>query len=163
MRSAAAPKKKSNGMTRSPCPSKTHFARCETVVEGRPTKVTWRCDHCGEHVISGEKFKPTNARIHLAANKTYGICSNLCQATDDHAEGRKQEFRNLIKKVQQKKATKARKRKQQAARLAARSDARNKKKNGNQKSTTVSKWMQVTKQTSQSRSGPSPTIFQQMP
>ena len=98
------------------------------MVEGRPTKVTWRCDHCGEHVISGEKFKPTNARIHLAANKTYGICSNLCQATDDHAEGRKQEFRNLIKKLQQKKAAKARKRKQQAARLAARSEALNKKK-----------------------------------
>ena len=59
---------------RTPCESKNHFARVITEVEGRPSKVTWRCDHCGEHVISGDKFKPTNTRIHLAADKTYGIC-----------------------------------------------------------------------------------------
>ena len=85
-------------MVRSCCPSKYHFVKCVTNVEGRPPKTTWKCDHCGEHVISGVKFKPMIARIHLhlAAAKTYGICSNLCRAQDDHAEGRRAEFRKLL-------------------------------------------------------------------
>ena len=74
-------------MGKEPCPSKIHFARCVTQVEGRPDKVTWKCDHCGKHVISGA-FRAANARIHLAAEKTNGVCSILCDSTDDHAEGR---------------------------------------------------------------------------
>ena len=130
MRSAERLERKDQGaktMTRTPCPSKAHFARCVTDVEGRPSKVTWRCDHCGEHVISGEKFKPINARIHLAAERTYGICGNLCRATDDHARGRQQQFRTLIKKLAKKKAEKLRKRKQQDARIKQRADASKKK------------------------------------
>lgn len=96
-------------------------------MEGRPSKVTWRCDHCGEHVISGDKFKPINARIHLAADKTYGICSNLCQSTDDHAKGRRTQFRALIKKLTKKKAEKTRKRRRQEARIQQRAQAAKKK------------------------------------
>ena len=83
-------------MVRQACPSKAHFAKCETRVEGRPLKVTWKCDHCGEHVISGATFKAAYARIHLAAEMTNGLCSNLCTANDDHAEGRQQQFRKII-------------------------------------------------------------------
>ena len=81
----------------------------------------------GEHVSSGEKFKPINARIHLAAERTYGICGNLCRATDDHARGRQQQFRTLIKKLAKKKAEKLRKHKQQDARIQQRADASKKK------------------------------------
>ena len=56
-------------MGKEACPSKIHFARCVTKVEGRPDKVTWKCEHCGKHVISGA-FRAANARIHLAAEKT---------------------------------------------------------------------------------------------
>ena len=104
-------------MVRTACPSKAHFAKCETRVEGRPIKVTWKCDHCGEHVISGKFFKPAYARIHLAAESTNGLCSNLCTATDDHAEGRQTQFRKLIKDLKDKKAELSRKRKQQQMRL----------------------------------------------
>ena len=104
-------------MVRKECPSKAHFAKCETRVEGRPIKVTWKCDHCGEHVISGKFFKPAYARIHLAAESTNGLCSNLCTATDDHAEGRQIQFRKLIKDLKDKKAELSRKRKQQQMRL----------------------------------------------
>ena len=107
-------------MVRSCCPSKHHFAKCVTNVEGRPPKTTWKCDHCGEHVISGAKFKPMIARIHLAATKTYGICSNLCRAQDDHAEGRRAEFRKLIADTKKKQETRRRKRKQQEERLRMR-------------------------------------------
>lgn len=107
-------------MVRTACPSKAHFAKCETRVEGRPIKVTWKCDHCGEHVISGKNFKPAYARIHLAAESTNGLCSNLCTATDDHAEGRQTQFRKLIKDLKEKKAELSRKRKQQQMRLEER-------------------------------------------
>jgi len=107
-------------MVRSCCPSKSHFAKCVTNVEGRPPKTTWKCDHCGEHIISGDKFKPMIALIHLAADKTYGICSNLCHAQDDHAEGRRAEFRKLIADIDKKQKAKRRKRKQQEARLRLR-------------------------------------------
>ena len=79
-------------------------------------------------MISGEKFKPINARIHLAAEKTYGICGNLCKSTDDHAEGRQTEFRSLIRKLARKKSAKIRKRKQQEARIKTRAEQAKKKK-----------------------------------
>ena len=107
-------------MVRSCCPSKSHFAKCITNVEGRPPKTTWKCDHCGEHVISGNKFKPIYGRIHLAADKTYGICSNLCGAKDDHSEGRRAQFRKLIANIEKKQEAKRRKRKQQEIRLRQR-------------------------------------------
>ena len=115
-------------MVRTPCPSKDHFVKVVTEVEGRPSKITWRCDHCGEHVICGAKFKSINARIHLAADKTYGICSNLCKSTDDHAKCRQQQFRELIKDIAKKKASKIRKRKQQEMRIAQRAGEAKKKK-----------------------------------
>lgn len=99
-----------------------------TEVEGRPNKITWKCDHCGEHVISGAKFKPINARIHLAADKTYGICSNLCKSTDDHAECRQQQFRLIINDLAKSKAAKIRKRKQQEMRIKERAANAKKKK-----------------------------------
>ena len=83
-------------------------------------KVTWKCDHCGEHVIAGTCFKPAYARIHLAAESTNGLCSNLCAATDDHAGGRRFRFRKLIKELQERKEHNSRKRKQQDMRLAQR-------------------------------------------
>ena len=83
-------------MVKSTCESKYHFTKCVTNVEGRPNKVTWKCDHCGQHVISG-KFKSDRARIHLAAEKTNGMCVNLCKANDDHARSRQEQFRKLIK------------------------------------------------------------------
>ena len=98
------------------CPSRNHFAKVVTAVTGRPEKITWKCDHCGKHVISGV-FKAAYARIHLAAEKSNGLCSNLCDATDDHATGRQEQFRKLIKHLQQRKTEKIRKRKQQQARL----------------------------------------------
>ena len=98
------------------CPSKHHFAKVVTAVEGRPSKVTWKCDHCGNHVISGV-FKAAYARIHLAAKKSNGLCSNLCTATDDHANGRREQFRKLIVELAQRKKDKARKRKQQQNRF----------------------------------------------
>ena len=104
-------------MVRKCCVSKVHFVKCVTSVDGRPDKITWKCDHCGEHVIAGDKFKPVYARIHLAADKTYGICSSLCRSTDDHAESRKIQFRKLIAEINEKQQTRARKRKQQQARL----------------------------------------------
>lgn len=106
-------------MGKGACPSKDHFAKVVTQVEGRPDKITWRCDHCGKHVISGA-FRAGNARIHLAAEKTNGVCSILCDATDDHAEGRKQQFRKLIQTLEEKKKERTRKRKQQIQRLEAR-------------------------------------------
>ena len=109
-------------MVRSACPSKDHFAKCITEVEGRPTKITWKCDHCNQHVISGDKFKPAYARIHLAAENTNGLCANLCTSKDDHAQGRRMQFRKLIKELEDKKKTTARKRKQQSMRLQQRLD-----------------------------------------
>ena len=101
------------------CPSKHHFARVVTAVEGRPEKITWKCDHCGKHVISGQ-FKAAYARIHLAAEKSNGLCSNLCDADDDHAAGRREQFHKLIKELVSKKVDKQRKRKQQQMRLQQR-------------------------------------------
>ena len=106
-------------MVKQPCPSKHHFAKCITDVEGRAEKVTWKCDHCGKHVISGY-FKAAYARIHLAAEKTNGLCSILCDATDDHAGGRREEFRKLIITLENKRKQKARKRRQQENRLELR-------------------------------------------
>ena len=109
-------------MVRKVCISKAHFAKCETHVEGRPLKVTWKCDHCGEHVISGSTFKPAYARIHLAADGTNGLCSNLCTSADDHAEGRQLQFRKLIQDLKEKKEELSRKRKQQQLRLEKRQE-----------------------------------------
>ena len=86
---------------------------------GRPAKVTWKCDHCGKHVISGQ-FKAAVARIHLAADKTNGICAKLCDGDDDHAEARREQFRKLISDLKKKKEQLARKRKQQKTRLKKR-------------------------------------------
>ena len=101
---------------KAPCRSKSHFARVRTVVEGRPDKFTWKCDHCGKHVMSGA-FKAATARVHLAALERNGLCSNLCDATDDHAESRRQEFRDLVEEKKADAAERARKRKYQAARM----------------------------------------------
>ena len=104
-------------MVRGPCPSKDHFAKCETRVEGRPVKYTWKCDHCGDHVFAGPLFKSAYARIHLAADRTNGLISKLCKATDDHAESRKLQFRKLIKELDEEKKARTRKRKQQQMRM----------------------------------------------
>ena len=101
------------------CPSKHHFAKVITLVEGRPDKITWKCDHCGKHVMSGV-FRSAYARIHLAAEKSNGLCANLCDSKDDHAHGRQMQFRKLIADLTQKKKDRARKRKQQEARLEQR-------------------------------------------
>ena len=106
-------------MVKKSCISKTHFAKCVTNVEGRPAKVTWKCDHCGKHVISGV-FKAAYARIHLAAEKTNGLCSILCDATDDHARGRREQFRKLIIKLEKEKQDRKRKMQQQAQRIEMR-------------------------------------------
>ena len=104
------------------CPSKSHFVKVTTVVEGRPNKFTWKCDHCGKHVMSGA-FKAATARVHLAALKRNGLCSNLCDATDDAAESRRAEFRSLIATKRKEKSDRARKRKYQCTRLQAQEDA----------------------------------------
>ena len=106
-------------MGKKPCKSRDHFVRCSIVVEGRPPKESWKCDHCGKHVISGQ-FKAAAARVHLAAQKRNVICANLCDATDDMSEARREEFRNLIKTLEEKKEQESRKRKQQQHRLSAR-------------------------------------------
>ena len=77
-------------MPRSSCDSKKHFARCLTAVDGRPAKVTWKCDHCGTHVMSGA-FKAATARVHLAALVGNGVCANLCTADDEGAQVRREE------------------------------------------------------------------------
>ena len=107
---------------KAPCPSKAHFAKVITAVEGRPDKCTWKCDHCGKHVMSGA-FKAGTARVHLAALKRNGLCSNLCDADDDHAESRRTEFRELIKEKNAEKIEKQRKRKYQSARMQQQEDA----------------------------------------
>lgn len=104
------------------CPSKNHFAKVTIVVEGRPNKFTWKCDHCNKHVMSGN-FRAATARVHLAALQRNGLCSNLCDATDDAAESRRLEFRALIQKKDQKRQEKARKRKWQSTRLQEQEDA----------------------------------------
>jgi len=109
----------SSTMVKDCCPSKHHFAKVVTQVEGRPDKITWKCDHCGKHVISGA-FRAAYARIHLAAEKSNGLCSNLCDSSDDHARGRRMQFRKLIAQLAQKKKDKVRKRKQQEARIEQR-------------------------------------------
>ena len=45
-------------------------------------QVTWKCDHCGKIVFKGTQFKAQYARIHLAADQSNGLCSNLCTADD---------------------------------------------------------------------------------
>lgn len=62
-------------------------------------------------------FKAATARVHLAAVKGNGLCSNLCDANDDHAKSRRAEFTALIKKKQEEKLTKERKRRYQQARF----------------------------------------------
>ena len=90
------------------------------------SSVTYTCIHdgmlpcsyyCNQHVISGSTFKAAYARVHLTALSGNGLCSLLCDAEDDHAEGRQQEFRKLIKDLQQKKEERERKRKWQQNRL----------------------------------------------
>lgn len=103
------------------CESKNHFAKCVTQVDGRPAKITWKCDHCNKHVISG-RFKAAYARVHLAALKGNGLCASLCDSTDDHAEGRRMQFRKLIKKLEQDKKEKERKRKYQLSRFDKRQE-----------------------------------------
>jgi len=106
---------------REPCPSKNHFAKVVTNVEGRPAKITWKCDHCGKHVMSG-LFRAATARVHLAAVKRNGICSNLCDATDDHAKSRQAQFVALIKDKRKERNDKERKRKYQDMRLQQQED-----------------------------------------
>ena len=73
-----------------------HFTKCVTTVEGKPPQVTWQCDHCGKHVITG-KFNAARARIHLAANYTTKLCANLCTSSDDNATERRSFFQKLIR------------------------------------------------------------------
>ena len=83
-------------------------------------KVSWTCDHCNKVVFTGLQFRANYARIHLAADKTNGLCSNLCAAVDEHASERQTFFRNLLKKLEKKKLERNRKRKQQDQRLEVR-------------------------------------------
>ena len=106
---------------REPCSIKNHFSRVVTKVEGRPDKITWKCDHCGKHVMSGV-FRSATARVHLAAVKRNGLCSNLCTAEDDHAKSRRAEFIQLIKEKKQEQKDKERKRRYQDSRLQAQED-----------------------------------------
>ena len=62
-------------------------------------------------------FRAGTARVHLAALQRNGLCSNLCDATDDHAESRRSEFRSLIEQKLEDKKDKERKRRYQAFRL----------------------------------------------
>lgn len=108
-----------NQMGKEPCESRKHFARCITDVKGRPQKVTWKCDHCGKHIISGQ-FKAATARVHLAAEERNGLCANLCDSKDDGAQARREQFRTLIKELKEKKDRLFRERKQQQTRLQKR-------------------------------------------
>ena len=80
-------------------------------------QVTWQCDHCEKIVFKGEQFKSGYARVHLAAQKTNGLCAILCTATDEDAEKRRNYFRNKISECEEKKTDRSRKRKQQQQRL----------------------------------------------
>ena len=83
------------------------------------TKVTWKCDHCNKHIISGQ-FKALTARIHLAVEKTNGVCAVLCDSMDDGARARRAEFRAIIKVHAETKAREERERAQQKHRLQKR-------------------------------------------
>lgn len=106
-------------MGKTSCESRCHFARICTIEDGEEEQVSWKCDHCGKIVMNGN-FKSAYARIHLAAEKSNGLCANLCTATDEGADERKKHFRNLISKKENEKKTKIRKRKQQLQRLEER-------------------------------------------
>ena len=106
-------------MGKEPCESRKHFAKCITDVNGRPKKVTWKCDHCGKHIISGQ-FKAATARVHLDTEKTNGLCAKLCDSQDDGAQARREQFRTLIKELKAKKDLLCRKRKQRQIRLQKR-------------------------------------------
>lgn len=83
-------------------------------------QVTWKCDHCNQIVFKGGQFRAANARVHLAAYKSNGLCSNLCTADDANAEKRRKHFRKVIEELNEKKIEKSRKRKQQVQRLETR-------------------------------------------
>ena len=83
-------------------------------------QVTWKCDHCGKIVFKGTQFKAQYARIHLAADQSNGLCSNLCTANDVDASQRREHFRKLIVELKASKAEKYRKRKQRQQRLVER-------------------------------------------
>ena len=83
-------------------------------------QVSWKCDHCEKIVFKGQ-FRCGVARVHLAAEKTNGICANLC-TTDDSEESvaRRKKYRDKIKKLEDKRDADARKRLQQKYRLQKR-------------------------------------------
>ena len=83
-------------------------------------QVTWKCDHCNQIVFKGSQFRSAYARIHLAADKTNGVCSNLCTADDEDAVERRAKFRKIILELKEKKAIDSRKRMQQMKRLEKR-------------------------------------------
>ena len=56
------------------CDSRTHFAKCVEHVEGKESRVHWKCDHCKKIVFHGKQWKSHIARIHLAATETNGMC-----------------------------------------------------------------------------------------
>ena len=89
-------------MGKAPCKSREHFVRCVTAVEGRKDRITWKCDHCNKHVISGQ-YKAATARVHLTADKTNGICIILCDSKDNGYAARCTEFRELIVKLKEEK------------------------------------------------------------
>ena len=103
------------------CPSKQHFAKCVTKTS-KAVQQRWRGNttiDCGKHVISGY-FKSAYTHIHLAAEKTNGFCSILCDATDDYARGRREQFRKLIITLEKARQEKKLKQKQQAHRITMR-------------------------------------------
>ena len=83
-------------------------------------QVEWKCDHCDKIVFKGAQFRPSYARIHLAAQEANGKCANLCTADDEEAKERRELFRKLMSDLKEKKAQQNRKRKQQAQRLGVR-------------------------------------------
>ena len=119
-------------MVKKPCESRLSFVRCTEMVEGKPDQVFWRCEHCKTQIFKGAQFRSESARIHLAADKTKGVCAKLCSATDAGAPTRQLKFRKLIQTLRKRKEEIKRKRKQQALRITAREntviDLMNKKK-----------------------------------
>ena len=96
--------------------SRAHFIKVVTKVTGSEDKITWKCEHCKKDVMTGQ-FKVQRARIHLAAEKTNGMCVNLCDDMGDKVEERREEYRLVLKNFYEKQAETNRKRKQTEARL----------------------------------------------
>jgi len=82
-------------------------------------QISWQCDHCEKVVFKGQ-FRAGVARVHLAADKTNGICANLCTDRGEGSEARRQKYRKKIQALEVKRADERRKRLQQDQRLQKR-------------------------------------------